>query len=333
MLLFRSLTFIFLLVVLSSCSKERPQEKLPIETKQPIPEKLFFADYSNLFSTNFDGSGVELLFKGFDPSISPDGKTIAYTEYYEGPKKPGKIPELDARQIAIYDIATKKRTILTHVPKEQNHSAVFSPDGKELLFNHYAGNGWHIACVDIGGKSVRILAKSTRELTGLYCPEWATDGTSFVCHNLDTLFEYSRDGKLLTFYPMNQIVSDEVYGISSASRIYSDPKHGRFFVEAGSDEEDGPELEHYGIFIYDKKAKTSKRISPDSLHASAPIWIESRNKFYFQGYTGKDLAKARKKEEWGLPPMKIYSMNDDGSDVKLLVTLDSATQNFHTYRP
>ncbi len=312
------LPFTVLLALLSfACSKKetasKPAQKDSVKATQPSQaqvNKLFFEESGKFYSANMDGSNIEMLLKCIDPSASPDGKFVAYTDY-------GKKGE---RRIAMYEIATKTKRVFTSIPDSNSYGPVLSPDSKHILFNHFLGSNWAIASLDADDKNFRIITPQSvnDRFSGYYSPSWLLDGWGFICHNLDTAYAFSPTGSLLEKHVMKVLVPIEEYGISSASHLFSDPANHRIFIEAGSDEEDGIEIEHYGIFVYDTQSKRSNQISPDSLHAWDPHWYEAEKKFFFRGYSNADLKAARRKSEWGQADWKMYSVNADGSDLRVI---------------
>jgi len=87
------------------------------------------------------------LFEGYQQSISPDGKKIAYTESDE---------KTGGRFISIYDIESKTVKRMTSVPGDNSYFPRYSPDGNYLVFNHWTNNNWQIAIVSVDD---RIIGK------------------------------------------------------------------------------------------------------------------------------------------------------------------------------
>ena len=97
----------------------------------------------------------------FDPSFSPDGRTIAYRSEHPG----------DA-EIRVVAVGTREDRALTE-NIAVDWSPSFSPDGRTIAFaTDRGGFTTHVAVMPAGGGSARILAPSVQ---GEY-PTWSPDG-------------------------------------------------------------------------------------------------------------------------------------------------------------
>lgn len=305
-------------LILISCSKEKAATTDP----KPKSEKIFFNYMDNLYSVEADGSHLEKVFVGYDVSASKDGKFVVYTTYHDSANQ---------RSLAIYTIATKQKTLLKDIPGSNNYQATFSPDDKKLLFSHFDDSSadWQVAVVDIDGSNYHIVAsQKQKHFSGYFSPRWLSDQSGFLCHNLDTVYQFDMSGKLTAQYPSNSLVDVNKYGISSSTVFYHDTRKNRLYFEAGSDMEDSNEILPYGIFTYDLATKTTKLISPDSIHAYNPIWNEASGRFYFIGYSKNDFFKLSNRpndntgnydeSEFGAHT-NLFSVKEDGSDLKKVV--------------
>jgi Tol biopolymer transport system component len=298
-----------------SCSKTQEDKSVATSDQSVAPEiiekYIYCGDYERLYRISPDSSKADLLYKGSDPSASRDGKQIAFTEN-------GKDVE---RRIGIYDQATKQKRILTNITNDNSYGATFSPDGFKLTFNTFTGSQWMIGIIGANNSGFRTLTKpmTKKYASGYFAPTWISDGSGIVCHDIDSCYTYSLSGERISVYPMNMFVPDEQLGLSSSSRVYLDAKNKRYFIEAGSDIEDGDDVGAYAIYIFDIPSKTAKRITPDTLSATNPIWSENRQLFYFRGYSNEDLCKAMKMGPEAIPEYKIYSIKADGADIRVIL--------------
>jgi dipeptidyl aminopeptidase/acylaminoacyl peptidase len=314
--------FAAIALIFASCAKEEKtagQHTAADSNKQNLPapaseEKIYFQVGKNYYSINTDGSDPKNIFEGNDPSASADGKTIAYTEDGKG----------GSRNIALYDVASGKKKIINAIPGNNSYGAQISPDGMMILFSHYSNHNWTIAIIDTSGKNFRILTpiSGKDQYSGYYSATWISDGTGFLCHNLDTIYEFSLEGKNLRKIAVSSISGYDISHISSSSHFYLDVKKNRLYFESGDDLEDqGNEIGDYAIYTYDLNAKKMQRLSSDKMYAIAPVWSPGANRFYFLGFEASDIDIHKPFfHKWYL-----YSIGEDGSDLKKIFATEPAT--------
>lgn len=110
-----------------------------------------------------DGKNLSILGKGHDPCISPDGKTIAFTE-------------TDGKGWCVFlcDADGSNRRQITYGTNEMG--AVYpnwSPDGKRIVYANQVGNALEQFVCDADGRNVRQLT----HLSKISCPAaWSPDG-------------------------------------------------------------------------------------------------------------------------------------------------------------
>ncbi|MBN2725599.1 MAG: S9 family peptidase [Deltaproteobacteria bacterium] len=92
--------------------------------------------------------------KAWSPSVSPDGKTLAYISYIPGKSTKGP-------QIVLRNIKTGKITTLTDTNASASGPLVWSPDGKKIFFNSLIHRHCYtMECVD------RKVAEEKKKKTG-----------------------------------------------------------------------------------------------------------------------------------------------------------------------
>jgi len=117
------------------------------------PERVAFERGTAIWIANVDGSKAEKITEGSGPSLSPDGTKIAFNTDIPGDRGP-------ARELAIADIATKKVTLVKGIPSKNYQRALWSPDGKQILFTIWTGADWDIALISPDGSGLRYVRKS-----------------------------------------------------------------------------------------------------------------------------------------------------------------------------
>jgi TolB protein len=129
-----------------------------------------------------DGSNLKILGDGHDPCISPDGKTIAFTE-------------TDGKGWCVFvcDADGKNRRQLTYGANKMG--AVYpywSPDGKKIVYANQVGETLEQFVCDADGENVRQLT----HLGQISCPAaWSPDGQWISVRVTDNAFW--RDPKLM----------------------------------------------------------------------------------------------------------------------------------------
>lgn len=107
-----------------------------------------------------------------DPAFSPDGKRLAVV-----------VTKRDSRNLAIFDLKTKKLRMLTNFDGKQVITPSFSPDGKKIVAAFYDGKQQDIVLFDI----------STGKMTRLTNDTYEDRDPSFISEN-EIIFSSDRGG-------------------------------------------------------------------------------------------------------------------------------------------
>ena len=126
----------------------------------------------DLWKSNSDGTArVQLTFAPVRPVLprwSPDGNTVLFFEFPNGPSRPGKIFQISAAGGTPHELMPED--------KQNEQDATWSPDGKRIVFAGDANDA------SVGGEAVRIFDMQTRQIStvtgsqGLFSPRWSPDG-------------------------------------------------------------------------------------------------------------------------------------------------------------
>ena len=187
-----------------------------------------------VFMSDLDGKNEVKLFNGFDHDVSPDGSKIAFT--YTPPEK-GKNADFK-RYIAIYDISTKKTSVIKKIPGVNSYGPKWSSDGKRLLFNIFLDvNGtkhWRFGVYNVEGDKVDIIIKDAALPSkkvfdaGLYSPFWVDDDTAICCNDFNYFYKFSAEtGRQLEAIPSGKVMPKNT-ALDSAVEFRS-LKNGRWF--------------------------------------------------------------------------------------------------------
>lgn len=233
------------------------------------PRKLAYAKGSILYVANLDGSGARKVANGASPSLSPDGTRLAFnTEAAEG-----KTPE---RYIAIADVATAKAAVVPNIPSKNCHSPVWSPDGKQLLFQIQAGDDWHVAIIDADGSGFRYVKRAEPDHRSYYSMAWAPDGRGFYCQDLDTIYLLGLNGALQDQWQTARLFPNGA--MTKESRIAVSPNDSALLVDVQMNEEvtrknwDNPPPAIWSLNLVNGRAT---RVTPKGVFAWKPCWITS----------------------------------------------------------
>jgi len=237
---------------------------------QPTTRALAFERDGAVWLAAPDGSGAIRITAGVDPCISPDGRSIAYTED-TSPTRGGV-----RRHIAVVDVATKASRVFKSVPGDNAFGPVWSPDGSSLLVNVLAGGEWSIGLVRADETSFRYVHKPAAGGHSFWSAVFAPDGHSIFCQDLDNLMRLGLDGGLLWQASVAALIP--AGSLNSNARLAPTPDGKGLLVDVDMDEDttmegwDGPPP---AVFLVDIAAKTAKRLTPKGLFAWDPTWLDA----------------------------------------------------------
>jgi TolB protein len=264
--------------------------------------KIAYERDENIFVANVDGTHAKKIANGALPEISPDGARIAFNTVADAKTRPG--PE---RHIAIVDVASGKVTVLKDIPSDNCFGPVWSPDGKQLAFSIMADKAWQLGLVNADGSGFRFVKNAELRPEAFGAPEWARDGKSIFCHDLDNIYQIDFDGRVLKKWELAKILTDA--SMNSGDRLSISPDGNVLLmdVDCGSEHErknwDGPQP---AIEKLDLSADKAVRVTGKDDFVWEPFWL-SANEF---------LCIIQKENE---NQASIYRMTLDGKNPKLLV--------------
>src|SRR5436309_7503278 len=174
--------------------------------------KIAYEHRGNIFVANADGTHQKKIAAGALPEISPDGTRLAFNTSADSKTRPG--PE---RHIAIADVASGKVTVLKNIPSDNCFGPVWSPDGKQLAFSIMADKAWQLGLVNADGSAFRFVKNAELRPEAFGAPEWARDGKSIFCHDLDNIYQIDLDGFDLKKWELSKILSDA--GMNGGDRL------------------------------------------------------------------------------------------------------------------
>lgn len=219
---------------------------------------------------------VRKLVEGADAAISPDGKRIAYT----------KSDDAGNRRIAIYDLATGKSNLVKGIAGQNEFGAVWSSDGKKLLFSHFDESDWSLASVNAtGGDFQIVIDKGVRQAGGFANIPGTSD---WLCHDLDGFYiakvDASGAAKL-----MNLPKDKPIEGLSMPGHLSISPDGRTALFDKTVDEETKPDDEGPPSAVFQIEIATGKitRVTPKGLYADGASWLPGGKEFLFGSFDTK----------------------------------------------
>ncbi len=138
----------------------------------------------DLWKSNLDGTNrVQLTFSPTKPVLprwSPDGQTILFFEFPNGPGKPGKMYEIPASGGTPHELIPDD--------KQNEQDATWSADGKRIAFAGDAND----AIVRNSSPAINILDVQTGKVSplegsqGMFSPRWSPDGRYLAAMTSDS---------------------------------------------------------------------------------------------------------------------------------------------------
>lgn len=264
--------------------------------------KIAYDRSGKIFVADVDGTHSKKIAEGDWPEISTDGTRVAFNTEGDAKNRPG--PE---RHIAIADVASGKVTVLPNIPSDNCYGPVWSPDGKQLAFSIMTDHAWHLGLVNTDGSGFRLVKNAELKPDAFGAPEWARDGKSIFCHDLDNIYQIDLDGNVLKKWELSKILTDA--SMNGGDRLSVSPDGNALLidVDTGSEHErknwDGPQP---AIEKLDLSGDRAVRISGKDDYVWEPFWL-----------TADEFLCIMQKENEN--QASIYRMSLDGKSPKLLV--------------
>ena len=264
--------------------------------------KIAYEHGENIFVAEIDGTHAKKIAAGALPEISQDGTRIAFNTEGDAKTRPG--PE---RHIAIADVASGKVTVLKDIPSDNCFGPVWSPDGSKIAFSIMADKEWSLGVVNTDGSGFHFVKNAALKSEAFGAPEWARDGKSIFCHDLDNLYHIDLEGNVLKKWELSKILTEA--GMNSNDRLSVSPDGNVLLmdVDCGAEHErknwDGPQP---AIYKFDLAAEKAGRVTGNNDFVWEPFWL-SNDQF---------LCIMQKENE---NEPSIYRMSPDGKNAKLLV--------------
>ncbi|PYL19399.1 MAG: hypothetical protein DMF41_09760 [Verrucomicrobia bacterium] len=203
--------------------------------------------------------------------------------------------------------AAQRKMVLPNIPSDNCFGPVWSPDGSKLAFSIMADKAWQLGLVNADGSAFRFVKNAELRPEAFGASEWARDGKSIFCHDLDNIYQIDLDGNVLNKWELSKILTDASMNGGDRLSVSPDGKALLMDVDCGSEHErknwDGPQP---AIYKFDLTSEKAVRVTGKDDFVWEPFWL-SANEF---------LCIIQKENE-NRP--SIYRMSLDGKNPKLLV--------------
>ncbi|GGB17858.1 hypothetical protein GCM10011511_47060 [Puia dinghuensis] len=251
-----------------------------------------YATSKGVYVGRYGKTPTRVYINGTDPCLSPDGEKIAYTD--------AGAPDRQ-RRIAVFDLEAGKVNFLD-TGCHNCYGPMWSPDGDYLVYNAWTGKDWGIKYIDKDNQHAVLLAEPTDSLMGYTSPTWSADSKKIVVQNMNAVYIYGLDGKILQSVPFEQM--DTAVSFSSASSFVLSKKEDKLIYWAEMEGEAGDDEPPAAVFVHDLGSGKSVRISPKGYDCWQPVL--KGDTVFCNGKKGKAAGKGN-----------IYRMDLDGGHFAL----------------
>jgi hypothetical protein len=247
----------------------------------PSAVTVVFARDGGVWLTDAAGGTPRRLCNGNDPEISPRGDAVAFTDYRDG-----------GRRIALLRLGEKTARLVAGIPGDNSYGPRWSPDGMRLLFNHWLPDEarWVTAVISASGGDLRLVTGAVRNV---YSPFWADDGASVCAQDLEFLYRFDLQGRMLEKRPLVELFGDAV-SFSSAARFSVAPDGSAVLFDADILEM-SPLAQKVGepasaVFLWrPASGALPARISPEEMSVFSPAWLPDGSGFLAAGFSAPDV--------------------------------------------
>ncbi|MDX2194294.1 MAG: hypothetical protein NW201_13145, partial [Gemmatimonadales bacterium] len=185
----------------------------------PDGQRLVFTGYdgglTDLFVVNRDGSGLTRLtndkYADLHPMWSPDGTTIAFTTD-RGPRTNFEDMVFGNYRLALYDVGSKRISLLDRMDEGRNVNPVWAPDGKSLAFVSDRNGVANLFLYDLAQNEVYQLTSLFSGIQGIT--------------PLSPVLSWAREADKLAFVAFEGGSRFDIYTIDDPRRLRREPWRG-----------------------------------------------------------------------------------------------------------
>jgi Tol biopolymer transport system component len=218
------------------------------------------------------------------PSWSPDGSRLLFNSWMNAQNS----------EVFMMDATGRNMRRLTRYARADMYPS-WSTDGSQILFSTYRPDGFHLFMMDTDGANLLRLPDQNvfQELMACLSP----DGSEIVFTDRSDILVMNHDGTNLRRVTNTLAVESQPQWSRDGSKIV-------FVSEQGS-------TRAFNIFVVDADGSNIQRLTSDASHNQQPQFSLDDSTIVFASGRGAD-------------DPRLYLMNPDGSNVRLLDTQGTA---------
>jgi len=251
--------------------------------------KICFQRGAFIYLSDQKSGEIKRLVKGDYPSLSADGKVLAFSVSNGSADTP-------VREIKLLDIGKKRVRSFPSLKGYLCFGASWSPDGKKIAFNVMIKGGWAVGIVNPTTSQWRVVTNKP-QLSSAGLSSWVADGESILCNDLENLYQVDLKGNIIKIFAFTDIVGKERY-VAVGSRFSLSP-NGKLllFVTDGDHDITRPPA----IWLYDLDQKMRTRVPDVGFPGSDPQWLPSGQEFIFTAR----LRQRESRSHYGIYRMRL----------------------------
>jgi TolB protein len=137
-------------------------------------------------------------------------------------------------------------------------------------------SAWHLGLVNADGSGFRLVKNAELKPDAFGAPEWARDGKSIFCHDLDNIYQIDLDAKVLKKWELAKILTDASMNGGDWLSVSPDGKALLMDVDCGAEHErkdwDGPQP---AVERLDFTADKAVRVTGKDDYVWEPFWLSA----------------------------------------------------------
>jgi TolB protein len=196
--------------------------------------------------------------------------------------------------------------VVEGLPSTNSIRPIWSPDGKERLFQLFTDN-WHIGRIAADGTGFQFVKKLEPNGRSFWSACWAPDGKSFYCQDLDRLMQCDLQGELLKSWDLHQLSPEASFSSGARLDVALDGKS--MLLDADLNEETtrkGWDGAPPSLWKLDLETSKVTRLSAKGTFDWEPRWVAA-DEYLFITMPG------------GQTTISVYRQKLDGSGRKLVL--------------